>query len=118
MDRITVSQGDLAVTVTAATALVGMRRTRLKLEARQADEQDIDRRWLRELTYPDLVAAVVDAQGFPEWPIGFKEFLELPDSFVVKWEGAVYDLNSHWLPVRDEDTEKKADVPPTSSIDA
>jgi len=117
MERTTVAHGDLSVTVTEATALVGMRRTRLKLEAHQADEQDVDRRWLHELTYADLVACVVASDGFDPWPPVFDDFVELPDAFVVRWETAVYDLNPHWLPQKTEAAEKKDVAPPMSSID-
>jgi hypothetical protein len=113
------------IVVSEATTLLGFRRTRLRTEgqginqaeqdaARQlagteeAPSPDPDRALLRFWTYPDLVAATIEASGIP-WPLSFEDFLDLPDQLSAKWETAVYDLNPHWLPQAPdaEKTQKK-----------
>lgn len=106
METRTIEHGDIKLTVSQATVLIGMKRTRLKLEAQQAEETDPDRHILRLLTFPDVISATVQAEGL-EWPLDFETFLGLPDSLEGKWEEAVYDLNPHWLPGYDETAEKK-----------
>lgn len=105
----TVSAGRYSVEVGEATLLMGMQRTRLKIEGNQAEETDIDRRILRLVIYPDLVAATREAEGFEQWPPDFETFLELPEAFASQWEQAVYLLNPHWLPgqVETGDSDKK-----------
>lgn len=108
--------GDVELTVTEATVLIGIKRTRLKAEGLEVNEEDIDRRLLRMFTYPDLMAATVEAAGIP-WPLDFEDFLALPDRLVSQWERLLYQLNPHWLPPREEDEgidQKKA---PTSTDD-
>jgi hypothetical protein len=117
MERITVQHGEFVVTVQASTVLMGMTRTRLKMEARKAAETDVDRRWLREFVYPDLIASVVEHQGFETWPPDFETFAALPEAFGIRWETATYDLNPHWLPGYTETNEKKASASPENSID-
>jgi hypothetical protein len=106
METRTIERGEIRVVVSEATALIGMKRTRLKLEAERAGEVDPDRHLLRMLTYPDLMAATVQAEGI-EWPLEFETFLGLDDRLVGRWEEAVYGLNPHWLPGYDEAGEKK-----------
>jgi len=88
----------LAVTVSEATVLLGMKRTRMRVAAGETTETDIDLRILRLMTYPDLMAATIGQSGFDEWPISFEAFCLLPDMFASNWEQAVYSLNPHWLP--------------------
>jgi hypothetical protein len=100
------------ITVTQATVLQGMRRTRLQMEARGAKDEDQDVQILHILVYPDLVAAsekgsiTVDNEPLP-FPPSFEQFLELPAALDNLWEMAVYDLNPHWM-AGAEDAEKKA----------
>lgn len=103
----------VTLTVSEATVLIGLKRTRLKLEQDKIEEPDPDRRLLRVITYPDLMAATVEADGFKAWPVTFDEFIELPEPLAIHWEEAVYRLNPHWLPPRTQ--EKKAS--PTTSTD-
>lgn len=98
-------QGDGFVshfTVSQATVLIGMARSRLRLDGERAIEPDDDRRLLRVYTYPDLCAAVTEADltgpNGLNWPPDFETFLGLPDGLVSKLEEAVYRLNPHWLP--------------------
>ncbi len=79
-----------------ASVLMGMRRTRLRMEGRRAEEEDPDRALLRVFSYPDMLAATKTAEGIP-WPLGFEEFLALPEGLLVMWEEAVYELNPNWL---------------------
>jgi hypothetical protein len=115
METRSIEKGDIKLTVSEATALIGMKRTRLKLEAERAAETDPDRHLLRMLTFPDVVSATVQAEGL-EWPLDFETFVALPDQLVAKWEEAVYGLNPHWLPGYDEAAEKK--LPSPSSGDS
>jgi len=118
---VTYQDDNLAVelTVTEATVLVGMRRTRLKLQGDAIEKEDVgkgtydsDRHLLRVTIYPDLVAATIDAHGLPSWPLAFEDFLNLPEALWVQWEDAVYDLNPHWLPSEAKTPEeKKANLP-------
>jgi hypothetical protein len=112
---------DVSLTVSEATVLVGMRRTRLKLAGDKAERErakdygyDADRHLLRATIYPDLIAATVEARGLA-WPLEFEEFLGLPEQLWVAWEQAVYRLNPHWLPSPEQSREKKDD--PTNSSD-
>jgi hypothetical protein len=110
--------GDIRLTISEATVLIGMRRTRIRLEMEKADEPDLDRKLLGLYTYPDLVAATIQAEGLP-WPPEFEAFLELPDALVAQWENAVYELNPHWLPGGNQpagdDAEKKVQTNSTAA---
>ena len=53
---------------------------------------------LRTQMYPSLLAAVVEQEGFDDWPIVFERFKTLPEALGVKWEEAVNELNPHWAP--------------------
>jgi hypothetical protein len=87
------------LTVSEATVLIGMRRTRLRLDGERAIEPDDDRRLLRVYSYPDVCSAVSASDGLPfSWPPDFETFLKLPDGLLVKLEEAIYRLNPHWLP--------------------
>jgi hypothetical protein len=97
---------DVRLTVSEATLLLGLRRTRLKVEASHG-ETDLDRRILLFVTYPDLVAATIEAEGIP-WPPDFEAFIALPEPLAIAWEEAVYRLNPHWLPRPADTGEKKA----------
>jgi hypothetical protein len=108
-----------SVTVSEATTLIGMRRTRMQVEARQQEEidgqygtMDQDVRMLRRIIYPDLIAPVtaIDVNGVVTVP-SFDEFVELPEAFTAQWEQAVYELNKHWLPEKRDDPKA-----PTTSI--
>jgi hypothetical protein len=113
MEKRTVTHGKFSVTVSAATTLQGMRRTRLRSEAFSVEEDDPDRRILHRLIWPDMVAATIDCSGFNL--IDFEEYLDLPEEFTAPWEEAIYDLNPHWRYRPDETEEKKQ--PMTSSGD-
>lgn len=90
---------DVRLSVSQATVLMGMKRSRLKREGMDVEEKDIDRHLLRIFTYPDLMAATVEADGLD---LDFESFLLWPDSLVAMWENAVYRLNPHWLPAQPE----------------
>lgn len=107
---------DVTVVVSEATVLHGIKRTRLRLEGRESEGDDPDRRLLALFTYPDLLAATESVEGelhrdggepFP-WPLGFETFLRLPDRFISEWEKAVYRLNPHWIAGAGDGDEKKA----------
>lgn len=103
----------VTLTISEATALIGMRRTRLIIEARATDEADVDRKFLHERVYPDVIAPVIAHTGYEEWPPDFEDFINFPDVFIADWEETVYALNPHWLP----GGEKKAPTPPQNSTD-
>jgi hypothetical protein len=97
-------------TVSQATLLIGVARSRLRLLGERAIEPDEDRRVLRLYTYPDLSAGVTSALGvyagpgpapklpWASWPPDFETFIGLPDGLVSRLEDAIYRLNPHWLP--------------------
>ena len=91
------------ITVARATVLMGMTRTRLRMDAAAADEQDLDRRLLRLFSYPDVMAATLDVEGLDGWPLDFDDFIQLPEELGARWEEAAYELNPHWVPRSDED---------------
>ena len=102
---------DITITVGAASILMGMQRSIAKGEAFRASKEgkiEPARRVLAIVTYPALVASVVKAEGIP-WPLGFEDFLELPEVLVTKWEEAAYRLNPHWLPGHDEEAAEEAE---------
>jgi hypothetical protein len=103
-----ITHGDVSIIVSEATALIGMKRSRMKVEASGTIDNDTDISILRIITYPDLLAATVEIKGMNK-PT-FEEFLDLPDTLVMKWEQAVYRLNPHWLPGSQEQQEKKAEI--------
>lgn len=86
----------ITIVVQAATALLGMRRSRLIGEALRATDDDADVRLWR-LAYPDFVAATVQVEGL-DWPLPFEQFIALPDNLVGQWERAIYECNPHWRP--------------------
>lgn len=99
---------NIAVTVSASNGLIGAKRSRLKQEA--LAETDVDRRFLRFVSYADVVAATPAGQGFEQWPLTFDAYADLPEAWLIAWEAAVYALNPHWLPAppaNAEDAEKK-----------
>lgn len=102
-----VEAGDYKLTISEANVLIGMKRARLKVEGDRARDTDPDRLILRLLVYPDLVAPVIEHEGFAEWPISFEDFLALPEQVVIPWEDAVYRLNPHWRPDNQTSEEKK-----------
>jgi len=110
-DTETVEHGDITITVGVASILMGMQRSIAKGEAFRASKEgkvEPAQRILAIVTYPDLVASVVEADGIP-WPLEFEDFLELPEVLVTRWEEAAYRLNPHWLPGYDEEAAEEAE---------
>jgi hypothetical protein len=88
------------LTVGRATALVGMRRSVMVFNARaELKDKPVDTALsvLRTITYPDLTACLVAAEGIPA-EISFEDFCNLPDDLIALWEDAVYEVNPHWNP--------------------
>lgn len=52
------------------------------------------------MTYPDLIASVVEQKGFDPWPVVADDFEQLPEEFVGLWEDISYRLNPHWVPTK------------------
>ncbi len=99
------------VVVSEATALIGIKRTRMRVDGSR--EEDPDRRLLRMFSWADTQAATVETEGLPS-PLTFEYFCLLPDLFVSVWESAVYDLNPHWVPKPDEEEESPKAISSTS----
>ena len=93
------------IIVSEATALQGMKRSRLAFEAGAIDDPDL--RILRGFYYPALMAAAkqIEIEGVLN-DVTFDDFAALPELLVKQWEEAAFALNPHWLP-QDAD-EKKA----------
>lgn len=92
-----------SITVAAATVRMGIERTLMQYGARQLAQDDSPEvGLLRRMTWPDLMAATTGGEidGRPVIHLTFQEWLELPESLVISWEKAVYELNPHWLPPR------------------
>ncbi len=98
------------ITVKRANGYAGMKRSMLTYEAVQKNEQNEETdpviAILRTMTYPDLIAATVTAEGVP-WPMRFEEFMELPDDLISVWEEATYAVNPHWNPPGAADEKKE-----------
>ena len=101
------------IVVARANVRRGMIRTRLKAEAQQSGETDPDLLILRLFTYPDLVASAIEIDGL-DWPMTFDTFLDLPETLVIDWESAAYDLNPHWLPTPPDEADVKNAPAPSS----
>jgi hypothetical protein len=95
------------IVVSEETALTRMRRSTLKLQAVNMEEQDSDIRVLNIVFYPDCVAAVKD-WGLWSKP-SFEEFQNLPGEFVDNWTAAVWELNPKWRPGAEEDEDSDAE---------
>jgi len=101
------------LTVTRASTLTGTRRSILiynaleEMRKAKADGQEPDDAImvLKTSTFPSIVAGTKQAEGIP-WPLSFDQFCELPDTLVYQWERAIFDLNPHWNPAGDIETEK------------
>jgi hypothetical protein len=91
------------IIVSEATALQGMKRSRLAFEAGAIDDPDV--RILRGFYYPALIAAArqIEIEGVLGDP-AFDDFAALPEALVKQWEDAAFALNPHWLP---QDTDEK-----------
>lgn len=87
-----------SIILSEATYLQALRRERLKSEASAFKDTEIELRIARILTYPDIVAATRETEGFENWPPSFEELCNWPALFVEKLEEAVYELNPHWRP--------------------
>lgn len=112
MKQLKVEFGGYSVTVSEATALMGMRHSILREEMalQVGKEDDPALIYLRRIYYPALVSAVKEQSGFAHWPIPFEDFLELPDQLAGQWERAVWELNPHWQPGYDPNSnEEKKD---------
>ncbi len=101
------------IEIVKASVLDGMRRVRLHFEAEESTEENLDRRILRRITYPDLIAASQNGsltiEGVEQtWPPDFETFLKMPEELGIQWEQKVYELNPHWLPSQADASEKKA----------
>ncbi|HEY4693020.1 MAG TPA: hypothetical protein VIH16_06250 [Bellilinea sp.] len=115
MRNRTVEVGEILVTVSEATGLMGMRRQILRNEAFQPDAADAKKmvpvyedeamQVLRLISYPDCAASLVSSTGLPT-PLTFEDFIELPDVLLERWATATYELNPHWLELPSD--EKKA----------
>lgn len=117
LKTIAIERDGFRVVVSEASALIGMKRTRLKMEVyekqRTREDTDIDRDILELLTYPDLAAAAVefDPSPLPD----FESFLELPEMFVAEWGDAVYKLNPHWASNQEAANEQEKKAPESAS---
>ena len=116
---------NVTLTVRNATVLDGMTRSVLlaqmfaqPLEETVSPELARFRRVLLLHTYPACLAATgfknrkatrtITAEITPE------EFFQLPETLVKEWETAVFEINSHWNPIRasdEEETEGEAKEP-------
>jgi len=115
----------VSVTVGMATYKMGLTRTILMDQARQAQRAAQEAGAKPDLTnavelaeavglamiYPSLIAGVVEQNGFESWPPTAEEVMGLPEPFVAAWEQAVFSLNPHWRarPPGDEGPAEKKD---------
>lgn len=89
-----------------ASVLTGMKRAILAERARARVAEmgladgagDVAVLLLANYTYPDLVAATVQADGLDVAGLTLDAFLELPQELVDAWLVGVYALCPHWAP--------------------
>lgn len=99
--------------IAPATVLTGFRRGVLQ-RLRDADDPN-DVALLRRFTWPDLKAATT--AGHIHWDQGeinvsdltFEQWIELPEALVVEWENVVYEVNPHWMPVAEGNSQRRTD---------
>jgi hypothetical protein len=104
------------IEIVQASALQGITRTRLLMEAGTIPEGisdlELDRYLLRKTVYPDLIAGAktgwieIDDQRYDLPNLPFEVFEEIPFELLVKWEAETYKCNPHWLPEKQEDQKK------------
>lgn len=96
-----VEHGGVTFVVRELNVIRGMRRDVMRREAREkygeVAESNSALYFLAVVTYPDVVTAVVEADGM-DWPPSFEEFCELPESLVDALTPAAQELNPHWYP--------------------
>lgn len=99
-------ESSYSVTVYKANTEMGMRKTLLEELAQVdaapvTDYKDIpslSKRLVQTLLYPNLIACVIENEGFQQWPPSYEQFAGLPDKFVAEWERTVFEINAHWAP--------------------
>ena len=116
----TIEEDGISVTIERSNYEMGLIRTHLLREAEKDLRENVydnEHAWARWITYPNCIACTVKVEGMP-WPLSFTDFCKNSETFNVKWEQAVYEVNPHWKPnlsvadkvVADEEQEKK-DLP-------
>jgi hypothetical protein len=110
-DGETAHPHDAQITVSRASAEMGMERSLLRFRGTAGDHQSWSeaKAALLAYTYPDLIAATTAHAGeialldericdLSVWPISPNDFLLIPDDLVIEWETATYAVNPHWNP--------------------
>ena len=127
LNTLTVTHGDMSVTVSVATGLMGMRRDLLKVDSFIPDPNDPKkeipveteeaRQIMKMTAFPDYTCCLVKSEGLPE-PLDFETFLNLPYAFLNKWGEAVYKLNPDFLALNTEveDQKKRRNPAETGSV--
>ena len=108
----------VTMTLPQATARMGIRRSLMiyaAFDAKVAAEKagtplDEETYVISYRTLPDLVIGSKDVDGI-KFPPTAEELLDMPESFVNAWLGAIYEVNPHWNPKNStkQDDEKKAE---------
>jgi len=100
---------DVEFVVRQATTSDGIKRQALMAEQwkampREARARTLVETWMPIRCYPSLMVATItvkNADGAKTKlavPLPYAEFLELPDALVTLWQGAVFEVNPHWVP--------------------
>lgn len=129
-DRVIVT-----LVVKEASTYVGIRRARLmsdvqNLASWKDEKMSIEERVVRQITYTACAAALVSANVAPKdgitlddsekitTEISVEEFLNLPESLVVRWNDAVLAVNPHWQSSKSDegDSRKNVSVAGESSV--
>jgi len=116
----TIEEDGISATIGKSDYEMGLFRTHLLREAEKDLRESVyddEHAWARWITYPNCIACTLSVSGMP-WPLSFKDFCKNPETFNVKWETAVYEVNPHWKPnlgaatkaIAEEEQEKK-DLP-------
>ena len=123
--NIEVDERAVTLTISRATARMGINRYLLATQAAQQNDQEVEagtgthaERILRLMTYPDCISAVTECQGMP-WPITFERFIELDEVDVDAWIAASYEVNPQWKPIprgAAPDQEKKEQISKIKSV--
>lgn len=110
---------DVRLVVQEPTVLTGMRRAILTGRALDAVEAlgevddgvgSIALMLVARYTYPDVIAATVDADGLDVENLSLADFMNLPQLLVDAWLVAVYEICPHWRPNWQPQTEEESEA--------
>ena len=109
LKRIEVEYNGQRVVLSEATTAMSIRREFLRPD--NISFADVEQRIAGKVFYPDIMACVVETEGFETWPPTVEAFVnEWPARFTDKLRDTCYELNPHWWMSFEETEVKKKEV--------